>query len=136
MNCEQKFVALPLTSCLFIDLPRSGFDCATTPDLYNITECVQCNVIQSFFSGESLNDYDSPGHSVIIFLGILTFLFGSFGTLANLLIVLILQRQHNKKVFSTMLMGLAAFDFLCSSTSVISAISAVFYIRKQAKQSM
>lgn len=126
---NKTVITLPLTSCIFLELPNENYDCASEPDEFNRTVCIRCPVTQRFFSGESLNDFHSPGHIITFILGILTFFVGTFGSVANLLIILILRRQKSGRAFDTMLTGLAVFDFMWSAASLISATSAVFYIR-------
>lgn len=126
---DKNVIRLPIISCLFLDLPNGSYDCASEPDEINKTVCIWCPVTQTFFSGESLNDFGSPGHIIVLIMGILAVLIGTFGTVANLLIILILRQRKSGSVFDTMLTGLAVFDFIWSVSSLISAISIPLYLR-------
>lgn len=125
---NETIIGLPSTACASLVLRNGSYDCSSKLDEFNRTVCVSCPITHTFFSGESLNDVYSMGHLISLSLAFLTLIVGSCGFFANLLIILILRRQKNGRVFDTMLTGLAVFDLMWSAASLTSAVTLAFYI--------
>lgn len=123
---NQTITTLPLAACQIIDLPDDRIDCS----LLNKSECILCPILGKFITREGLDDTASLGHVICLILCFITFIVGTFGTLANLIIIIVLKRQNSERAFDTFLLGLASFDLLCSVSAVMSGTSAIFFFRK------
>lgn len=123
---NRSITFLPLAACQILDLPEDRIDCSRL----NETECIFCPILGKFITREGLDDTDSLGHIICLILCFITFIVGTFGTLANLIIIIVLKRQNSGRAFDTFLLGLASFDLLCSVSAVFSGTAAVFFFRK------
>lgn len=125
-NTPKEIVySFTVSTCQLIFLTEK-IECSES----NHSLCITCPVFGSFLSGDIPSDNDGPGHYICLLLWALTTLVGTFGTLANILIILILGHQKEKRSFNIFLMGLAGFDALCSISTVCTATATVLYLRK------
>lgn len=124
-NISSDIYSLTLAACQLIYL-RERTECSIT----NRSFCLSCPVFGSYLTGDNPNNYTGVGHIICIIIWLLTSMFGTFGTIANIVIILTLQQKTKKRAFDTLLKGLAAFDAIFCLSSVSATTSAIFYLRK------
>ncbi|CAL8098103.1 unnamed protein product [Orchesella dallaii] len=117
---------LGLFSCLIIDFPTDGEsrgqDCSYRfPDV-----CVECYQMGEFLSGEAITDYGGASHIASIVLWIIIILVGTFGTVTNTLIIIILSgRVRKRRQFHFLVSVLAIFDILSCISAILSGTSLI-----------
>lgn len=126
---STSFTNLPISSCLLLELSRGG-QCS----FHNSSVCIRCFPIVGHFlsPGESMDDFQGGSHLACHLIWVLTAFLGSFSILANILIILILNRTSSSssgrkgsgssRGFDTFLSGLAFFDLLCGLSSILGCV--------------
>lgn len=126
MDSNKTLIFLPLTACILIDMPEGSEECSEM----NPDSCIFCPITGRYISGETIDDTGGTGHTASLFLWFIATCIGIFGTVANLLIILILTKKRSQKSFDTLLVGLASFDLMCSIFTVMVAGVNTAYFRE------
>ncbi|CAL8103641.1 unnamed protein product [Orchesella dallaii] len=106
-----------------MDLPESREDCSTEVP----GKCIKCPILGSYFTGESIDDFGSPGHVICFTLWALTTILGTFGLFNNTLIISIFRKRNGERAFNFLLIMLAGFDFCCCALSIIASTACLAY---------
>ncbi|CAL8103638.1 unnamed protein product [Orchesella dallaii] len=109
--------------CYLLDMPKSRKDCSIQVP----GKCIYCPIPGLYFTGESINDFDSPGHITCRAIWILTVGISLFGIFSNIIIISIFSRRSTKNSFNLLIIMLAIFDFLCCLMTISACTSDTAY---------
>lgn len=119
-------VELPWGMCLISEFPETKQECPLTNNLNSSTEeivCFICSKPGEYFCGGSLLYPSVLSRFVCMLLLLLILVFGTFGIIANVIIIKIIRRHGNLRAFDFMLKALAFCDLLSCLTAMVSAVA-------------
>lgn len=127
ISCTED---LPLMTCALIDLPKE--DELTYDNFSTLNNSIQvhCHFQGKYLSEESIDDVTSTGHIICLLLWTLILMVGTFATIGNFIIIIVLQRKNSGKGFDKFLVGLAISDLACSVFTIMGATCITSFHRK------
>lgn len=123
-------VDLPLMTCALIDLPMKDESVYENFSVFNNNTEVHCHFEGKYLTGESIDDLSSTGHTICFLLWILILTIGTFATVGNFIIIIVLLRKNSGKGFDKFLVGLAISDLTCSIFTIMGATCITTFHRK------
>lgn len=120
---EERFL---LSFCHLVDFPPGGIDCSQVDP----QKCVQCPIPGTFFTGESIHNYQSWALFYYYILWAITVLISIAGVFSNILIVKVVLRINKKETqrsFDFLLVVLACFDVFCSLMAITASTGFMSY---------